>query len=179
MADVRSTQSTEREMPEEQGKTEQQKKVNVSSNTKERTKAAAPQKSTDTNEASIVLIDGVCHLCGWLTTFIIPRDPEGRFRFAPLQSDIGHRLLEKGGLDAHRLDTVVLIEKGRYYTESAAALRILRRLRFPWPAAYLLIAVPAPLRNRLYRYVAKNRYRWFGRDDQCLVPTPEIRGRFL
>ncbi|AIQ11743.1 thiol-disulfide oxidoreductase DCC [Paenibacillus durus] len=138
-----------------------------------------PEKNADTEEASIVLIDGVCHLCGWLTTFIIPRDPEGRFRFAPLQSDIGRKLLEKGGLDAHRLDTVVLIEKGRYYTESAAALRILRRLRFPWPAVYLFIAVPAPLRNKLYRYVAKNRYRWFGRDDHCLVPTPEIRGRFL
>ncbi|WP_179037784.1 thiol-disulfide oxidoreductase DCC family protein [Paenibacillus sp. URB8-2] len=137
------------------------------------------KSSADPEEASIVLIDGVCHLCGWLVTFIIPRDPLGRFRFAPLQSDIGRRLLEKGGLDADGLDTVVLVEKGEYYTESAAALRILRGLRFPWSAAYLLIAVPAPLRNRLYRYVAKNRYRWFGRDDQCLVPTPDIRRRFL
>ncbi|QWU18251.1 thiol-disulfide oxidoreductase DCC family protein [Paenibacillus sophorae] len=166
-------------MPEEQGKTEKQKKAKESSKTKERAEAAEPQKFADADGASIVLIDGVCHLCGWLVTFIIPRDPEGRFRFAPLQSDIGQKLLEKGGLDAHRLDTVVLVENGKYYTESAAALRILRRLRFPWPTAYLLIAVPAPLRNRLYRYVAKNRYRWFGRDDQCLLPTPEIRGRFL
>lgn len=136
-------------------------------------------KPADTMKTSIVLIDGVCHLCGWLVTFIIPRDPAGRFRFAPLQSDIGRKLLQQGGLDADRLDTVVLVEKGEYYTESAAALRILRGLRFPWPAAYLLITVPAPLRNRLYRYVARNRYRWFGRDEQCLLPTPDIRRRFL
>nr|WP_036723181.1 DCC1-like thiol-disulfide oxidoreductase family protein [Paenibacillus forsythiae] len=146
---------------------------------KELAKVEAPRKSADAEGASIVLIDGVCHLCGRLTTFIIPRDPKGHFYFAPLQSDIGQSLLERGGLDVHRLDTVVLVEEGIYYTESAAVLRILRKLRFPWPTVYLLIAVPAPLRNRLYRYVAKNRYRWFGRDDHCLVPAPEIRRRFL
>ncbi|MNB81376.1 hypothetical protein D3C81_327880 [compost metagenome] len=133
----------------------------------------------EAGKESIVLIDGVCHLCQWIVAFIIPRDPEGRFRFAPLQSDIGRYLLKRGGLNAEQLDTVVLIEHGRYYSHSAAALRILRRLPFPWPAAYALIAVPRPLRDRLYRFVARNRYRWFGRDDRCLMPTPDIKRRFL
>ncbi|MBY9081061.1 thiol-disulfide oxidoreductase DCC family protein [Paenibacillus sp. HN-1] len=133
----------------------------------------------EAGKESIVLIDGVCHLCQWTVAFIIPRDPEGRFRFAPLQSDVGRYLLKRGGLEEELLDTVVLIEQGRYYSHSAAALRILRRLRFPWPAAYALIAVPAPLRDWLYRYVARNRYRWFGRDDRCLMPTPDIKRRFL
>ncbi|MNC52636.1 hypothetical protein D3C75_1019930 [compost metagenome] len=78
-----------------------------------------------------------------------------------------------------RLDTVVLLEHGRCYTESSAVLRIARRLRFPWPAAYGLILIPRPLRNAVYRVVARNRYRWFGKDEQCLLPTPEIRQRFL
>lgn len=128
---------------------------------------------------SVVLIDGVCHLCQGLVKFIIPRDPHARFLFATLQSSVSRELLKAGGLDPGQLSTVVLVEKGRYYTESAAVLRIARRLRYPWPAAYILIAVPRPLRNALYRLVARNRYRWFGRDDQCMIPTPEIRQRFL
>ncbi|MRN51786.1 thiol-disulfide oxidoreductase DCC family protein [Paenibacillus monticola] len=128
---------------------------------------------------SIVLIDGVCHLCQGLVRFIIPRDPKGQFMFAPLQSEISQRLLDAGGLKSGQLSTVVLLEKGVYYTESAAVLRIARRLRFPYPAAYVFILVPRPLRNALYRLVARNRYRWFGRDEQCLLPTPENRRRFL
>ncbi len=128
---------------------------------------------------SIVLIDGVCHLCQGLVRFIIPRDPKGHFMFAPLQSEVSQRLLDAGGLKPNELNTVVLLEKGVYYTESAAVLRIARRLRFPYPAAYIFILVPRPLRNALYRLVARNRYRWFGRDEQCLLPTPENRRRFL
>lgn len=128
---------------------------------------------------SVVLIDGVCHLCQGLVRFIIPRDPKGRFLFASLQSEIAAKLLNGAGLESGQLSTVVLLEDGVYYTESAAVLRIARRLRFPWPAAYLFILVPRPLRNALYKFVARNRYRWFGRDEQCLLPTPEIRQRFL
>jgi predicted DCC family thiol-disulfide oxidoreductase YuxK len=128
---------------------------------------------------SVVLMDGVCHLCQGLVRFIIPRDPEAQFMFAPLQSEVAAKLLLEGGLDPKSMDTVVLVENGVFYTESAAALRIARRLRFPWPMAYVFILVPRPLRNVLYRFVARNRYRWFGRDEQCLLPTPEIRQRFL
>ncbi|MEK5235291.1 thiol-disulfide oxidoreductase DCC family protein [Paenibacillus sp. FSL L8-0470] len=128
---------------------------------------------------SIVLIDGVCHLCQGLVRFIIPRDPRARFMFAPLQSETASGMLSAGGLGSDQLNTVVLVENGTCYTESAAVLRIARGLRFPWPAAYIFILVPRPLRDALYRLVARNRYRWFGRDEQCLLPTPEIRKRFL
>lgn len=130
-------------------------------------------------EEAIVLIDGVCHLCQGLVRFIIPRDPRANFKFASLQSDAGQQLLRAGGLPEHQLDTVVLVEDGKYYTESAAALRIALRLRFPWPAFYVFILIPRPLRNAVYRVVARNRYRWFGKDDQCMVPTPELKRRFL
>ncbi|MEK4449879.1 thiol-disulfide oxidoreductase DCC family protein [Paenibacillus sp. FSL L8-0506] len=130
-------------------------------------------------DKSIVLIDGVCHLCQGVVRFIIPRDPEAKFLFAPLQNEIAAKLMKESGLQPGQLNTVILLENGVYYTESAAVLRIVRKLRFPWPAAYVFILVPRPLRNALYRYVAKNRYRWFGRDGQCMLPTPEIKRRFL
>ncbi|WP_248547863.1 thiol-disulfide oxidoreductase DCC family protein [Paenibacillus sp. FSL R10-2796] len=130
-------------------------------------------------DKSIVLIDGVCHLCQGVVRFIIPRDPDAKFLFAPLQNEIAAKLMKESGLQPGQLNTVILLENGVYYTESAAALRIARKLRFPWPAAYVFILVPRPLRNALYRYVAKNRYRWFGRDEQCMLPTPEIKRRFL
>ncbi|MEK4877668.1 MULTISPECIES: thiol-disulfide oxidoreductase DCC family protein [Paenibacillus] len=130
-------------------------------------------------DKSIVLIDGVCHLCQGVVRFIIPRDPEAKFLFAPLQNEIAAKLMKASGLQPGQLNTVILLENGVYYTESAAVLRIARKLRFPWPAVYVFILVPRPLRNALYRYVAKNRYRWFGRDEQCMLPTPEIKRRFL
>ncbi|MDH6425587.1 thiol-disulfide oxidoreductase DCC family protein [Paenibacillus sp. FSL R5-0887] len=130
-------------------------------------------------DKSIVLIDGVCHLCQGVVRFIIPRDPDAKFLFAPLQNEIAAKLMKESGLQPGQLNTVILLENGVYYTESAAVLRIARKLRFPWPAAYVFILVPRPLRNALYRYVAKNRYRWFGRDEQCMLPTPEIKRRFL
>jgi len=130
---------------------------------------------------SVVLIDGVCHLCQGLVRFIIPRDPGARFMFAPLQGEAARKLLADRGITMKHghLSTVVLLEDGVYYTESAAVLRIARRLRFPWPAAYIFILVPPVLRNAAYRLVARNRYRWFGIDEQCMLPTPEIRRRFL
>jgi predicted DCC family thiol-disulfide oxidoreductase YuxK len=137
------------------------------------------EEQNKTGGKSIVLIDGVCHLCQGLVRFIIPRDPKARFLFAPLQSETAGRMLSAGGLGSDQLNTVVLVENGTCYTESAAVLRIARGLRFPWPAAYIFILVPRPLRDALYRLVARNRYRWFGRDEQCLLPTPEIRKRFL
>lgn len=130
-------------------------------------------------EDIIVLIDGVCHLCQGLTKFIIKRDPSAVFKFASLQSDIGKELVRRGGLPEETIDTVVVVENGKYYTRSAAALRIIRRLSFPWRLLYGFIIVPRALRDILYRWVAKNRYRWFGQDEECMIPTPDIRRRFL
>ncbi|GAB6988208.1 thiol-disulfide oxidoreductase DCC family protein [Paenibacillus pini] len=128
---------------------------------------------------SIVLMDGVCNLCQGLTQFIIRRDTSGYFKFASLQSDMGQSLLKQGGLQADVLDTFVLIEDGQYYTRSTAALRMVKHLNKPWPILYGLVIIPRFLRNGIYRWVSRNRYRWFGKEDKCMLPTPEIRDRFL
>ncbi|TKH44184.1 thiol-disulfide oxidoreductase DCC family protein [Paenibacillus sp. FSL R10-2782] len=129
----------------------------------------------------IVLVDGVCHFCQGAARFIIKRDPKGTFHFGSLQSEQGQKLLRAGGLSTDKLDTFVLIEGGMYYTRSTAALRIARRLRFPYPLAYVFILVPRFIRNAVYSWVARNRYRWFGKDeeDQCQIPPPEMRQRFF
>lgn len=125
----------------------------------------------------IVLFDGVCNLCNGSVRFIIRRDLRRRLRFAPLQSETARRLL--AGAPADLPDSLVLVERGRVWTRSSAVLRIAKGLRWPWPLAYALVAIPRPLRDWLYTRVARNRYRWFGRRDDCMVPTPELRARFL
>jgi predicted DCC family thiol-disulfide oxidoreductase YuxK len=128
---------------------------------------------------SVILFDGVCNLCNGFVQFVIARDPQARFQFAALQSSAAERLL--GPRDTHGdwPDSMVLVTEGRVFTRSAAALRILRGLRVPWPLAFAFIVVPPPLRDWLYDIVARNRYRWFGRRDVCMVPTPDLRARFL
>jgi predicted DCC family thiol-disulfide oxidoreductase YuxK len=123
----------------------------------------------------IVLFDGVCNLCNGLVQFILARDPEGRFRFASLQSDAARRLLN-GNPPA---ETMVLIEQGTTYLKSAAALRIARGLRFPWPLLCGLLIVPRPLRDIVYDWVARHRYAWFGKRESCMLPAPQWRARFL
>lgn len=128
----------------------------------------------------IVLFDGVCNLCAWAVRFIIGRDPAGRFRFASLQSAAGRELLAHHGLPAPaEPDSVVLIEGGRAYLRSDAALRIARGLRPPWPLVYAAVVVPRPIRDWAYNLIARNRYRWFGRQEACWLPTPALRARFL
>jgi predicted DCC family thiol-disulfide oxidoreductase YuxK len=127
----------------------------------------------------IVLFDGLCNFCDASVNFIIDHDPRGRFRFAPLQSEAAKALLLRHGLDAQQLQSVALIEEGSCYTRSTAALRIARRLSGPWRLLYGLIGVPRSMRDFVYDWIARNRYRWFGRRDACRVPTPELRSRFL
>ena len=128
---------------------------------------------------AIVLFDGECNLCNASVNFIIARDGRKRFRFASLQSAVGRRLLEQHGLSGERQDTVVLIEGDRAFARSTAALRIARRLRWPWPFLFALIAVPWFVRDFFYAWIARNRYRWFGRSPSCRLPSAELRDRFL
>ncbi|MDN4068565.1 thiol-disulfide oxidoreductase DCC family protein [Paenibacillus sp. FSL R5-0407] len=128
---------------------------------------------------TVILFDGVCHLCQGAVKFIIKRDPRGIFHFASLQSAAADRLLEGKTPEGDFLNTILLVEDGVHYTRSTAALRIARRLRFPWPLMYLFIIIPRPLRDAVYGWIAANRYRWFGKDDACMMPTPDIRKRFL
>jgi predicted DCC family thiol-disulfide oxidoreductase YuxK len=131
------------------------------------------------SEPSVVLFDGVCNLCSSVVRFIVARDPRARFRFAPIQSDFGASKLHTFGDAVSGPDTIVLIEDDRAYVKSAAALRIARRLTFPWPLLSLLWVLPRPVRDAAYDFVARRRYRWFGRTERCLLPTPELRERFL
>jgi len=128
---------------------------------------------------AVVLFDGVCNLCNGSIQFIVRRDPNGYFRFASLQSEYGRALLREHGLDEADLFSVILVEDGKAYARSDAALRIARRLAGGWKAAGALRVVPRALRDRVYDLVARNRYRWFGRRDTCMIPTPELRERFL
>lgn len=128
----------------------------------------------------IILFDGVCNLCNNTVQFLIKRDREDIFRFASLQSTIGKKLLEERGIDSSQIDTIVLIEPGvAYYTKSTAALKIARSLGGIWGMARLLEWIPERIRNRVYDYVANNRYQWYGKQDACMVPTPDLRAKFL
>lgn len=128
---------------------------------------------------AVALIDGCCNLCHGIVRFVVARDHAGQFRFAPLQSNVGKRLLVENGLPTTDLDTFVLIDSGRCYTKSAAALRVFWRLGGGWRLLYGLIAVPRFVRDAVYDWIAGGRYRWFGKNEACLVPTDEIRSRFL
>jgi len=128
---------------------------------------------------SVVLFDGVCNLCNGFVQFVIARDSRRRFRFGALSSDAAVRLMACAGMTTGRGDSLILIEGGRAYLRSAAALRVARDLGFPWSLAYTLIAVPRPLRDWAYDVVARHRYQWFGRRDACMVPGPTTQGRFL
>jgi predicted DCC family thiol-disulfide oxidoreductase YuxK len=132
----------------------------------------------DTAAHAVVLFDGVCSFCNKAVRFIIRRDRNAYFRFASLQSDAGIALLA-GHRQAPRLNSIVLIENGRVFTESSAALRIARRLDGGWKAAAVLLAVPKPVRDFAYRAFARRRYRWFGKQESCMIPAPEQRARFL
>ncbi len=129
----------------------------------------------------IVLFDGVCNFCHSAVLFIADRDRDARLRFASLQSPISTELLAAYGIEPPPgdPDTLMLIENGKVYDRSDAALRIARHLRAPVNFVAMFLIVPRTLRDVAYRFIAKNRYRWFGRSEQCRVPTPELRARFL
>jgi predicted DCC family thiol-disulfide oxidoreductase YuxK len=140
---------------------------------------------------AVVLFDGVCNLCNASVLFVIDRDPRGRFAFAPLQSEAAARLLAKrgyrgagaggapGGVPGAALSSVLLVEGDRVYERSTAALRVARRLAGAWPLLYAFVAVPRPIRDTVYDWIARNRYRWFGKGEACRIPTPELRARFV
>ena len=153
-------------------------------------------------EYDIILFDGQCVLCNWVVRFVIPRDPRRRFRFAPLESPLGQAYAQKAaqaggsrsgttragedaGSDIERTDrrkspdSFLLVRGDRIYMKSRAGLEVVRRLRGLWPLLYAFAIVPGPIRDRVYDWIARNRYRLFGRYDSCLMPSPDIRDRFI
>ena len=123
----------------------------------------------------IVVFDGVCVLCSSSIQFILRRDSEKVFRFVVAQSALGQALYRHYGLPAEHFDTVLVIDEGRLHTKLDGAAAVLRRLPMPWPLLSFVRALP----DLIYDVVAKRRYRWFGRNQTCLMPSPELRGRFL
>ena len=127
----------------------------------------------------IILYDGVCYLCNGIVNFLLKADKQKRFKFSPLQSDSGQVLLKKFNLPTDDFNSFVLVEGEQVYQRSAAALKVATRLGLPWSLAGVGWILPRPVRDALYNFIAANRYKWFGQHDSCLMPTPEIKERFL
>ncbi|MBO0960224.1 thiol-disulfide oxidoreductase DCC family protein [Neobacillus sp. MM2021_6] len=126
----------------------------------------------------IILFDGVCNLCDRSVQFIIKRDPQGKFKFAALQSEIGQELLKKHGFKSN-ISSFVLIENGKVYVKSGAAIRVSKQLYGIWKMSTIFLVIPPFIRDKLYDVIAKNRYKWFGKKDSCLLPSPKWKNRFL
>lgn len=128
----------------------------------------------------IILFDGVCNLCNGVIQFIIKRDKNDVFRYAPLQSELGRQLTQERGIDTSKIDSFILIEpQVAYFIKSDAALEIARHFSGAWSLLGIFQIIPTSIRNMVYDFVARNRYRWFGRKEQCMIPTPELKAKFL
>ncbi|WP_258098109.1 thiol-disulfide oxidoreductase DCC family protein [Marinoscillum pacificum] len=130
------------------------------------------------NDQPVVLFDGVCNLCNSSVNFVIDRD-RGFFQFASLQSEAAKALLEPTSINPERLDSIVLVEDGKVYHKSTAALKIASKLSGLWPLLSVFRILPVGFRDFFYDLIARNRYRWFGKQDACRIPTPELKDRFL
>lgn len=140
------------------------------------------QDSEPDSAVALILFDGVCNLCNATVRWVIAHDPHGRFQFGSLQSDISKRVLENTypAVDVKTLpDSIVLVDAKGVHTRSSAAIRIARGVGFPYSMLGIGVVLPRPVRDALYGFVARNRYRWFGRKDHCMVPTPELASRFI
>ncbi|HLV61910.1 thiol-disulfide oxidoreductase DCC family protein [Galbibacter sp.] len=135
----------------------------------------------DLANKKIVLFDGICNLCTGTVTFIIKRDGKDKFRFASLQSEVGKQLMEERHIDPSSNNSIIVIEpQVAYYVKSTAAIEIAKELGGLWPVlqvfSYLL---PEGIRDSIYEFIAKNRYKWFGKKDSCMIPTPALKSKFL
>ena len=127
----------------------------------------------------VLFFDGVCNLCNASVQLVIKADPRAVFRFAALQSDTAKTLLADAPLQAADLKSVILWHRGKYYTQSDAVLQTARLLGRGWQLLYLFKAVPRWIRNPVYDWIARNRYRWFGQQATCMLPSPDLKNRFL
>lgn len=127
----------------------------------------------------VIVFDGVCVLCSAWVGFLLRHDRTRRYRLASMQSETGRNLLRQQGLDPDDPASLLLLESGRAFTDSEAIVRVLEGLGGAWRVARVLRTLPVGWRDRAYRIIARNRYRWFGRHDVCLIPPPDQRGRFL
>ena len=126
-----------------------------------------------------ILFDGVCNFCNSAVNFVIKRNAKANILFAPMQTEAGQKLLRKYNLPLNDMQSFIFIDNGKAYKQSTAGLRVCRYLRGLWPLCYGLIIVPVFIRDGIYNWIARNRYKWFGVRQQCMIPTPEVKARFL
>lgn len=129
----------------------------------------------------LILFDGVCNLCNSSVLYVIKRDKKDKFLFAPLQSDTGKEIISNFNIDTQKIDSILLYnpEKHTITYKSSAALHIAKRLGFPLNLMALFMIVPPFIRNWVYDYIAEHRYRWFGKKEVCMIPTPELQSKFM
>lgn len=127
----------------------------------------------------IVLFDGVCNLCNGSVQFLIKHDKNANLKYASLQSEIGKELCNEFGVDAVILNSIIFISEGKAYNESSAVLRITKFLDFPYNVLRIFVIVPKFIRNPIYRWIARNRYKWFGKEEKCMLPSESISARFI
>lgn len=131
-------------------------------------------------DKKIILFDGVCNLCNASINYVIDRDEHDVFRFVSLQSDLGREIQQYLGITQQSLDSIILyVPKEAYYTKSCAALKIMKEFKGLWKLMQIFTIIPKPIRNIVYDFIAKNRYKWYGKQEQCRIPTPELKAKFL
>ncbi|MBO9675030.1 MAG: DUF393 domain-containing protein [Sphingobacteriaceae bacterium] len=126
----------------------------------------------------VIFFDGVCNLCNSSVQFVIAHEKKDQFKFTPLQGDYAREMLPKFNVDTEKLNTILLLEDGKLYTKSSAALRIARKLDGLIPLLYAFLIVPKFIRDWFYDMIAKNRYKWWGKQESCWLPTPELKSKF-
>ena len=139
----------------------------------------SPDPLTQSASHNLVLFDGICNLCNGSVLFIIKRDPDQKFRFTSLQSEAAQQYISRFSISGPHLHSVILIKKGKVYDRSSAALEIARELSGLWPVFYGFKIIPRFIRDAVYNLIAANRYRLFGKKEECMVPTPELKARFI
>lgn len=132
-------------------------------------------------DKQLILFDGVCNLCNGSVLYVIKRDKDNKFLFAPLQGEIGQELINAFNIDTEQTDSIILYdpEMRRIYHKSSAALRVAKSLNFPTNLLSVFFVIPTFIRNWVYDFIARNRYKWFGRKDSCMIPTPELQAKFI
>ncbi|OUS00939.1 thiol-disulfide oxidoreductase [Flavobacteriales bacterium 33_180_T64] len=128
----------------------------------------------------LILFDGVCNLCNSSIQYVIKHDKKDKFRFAPLQSEIGKQIIEHYNIDLLKIDSILLYsQKNGLSSKSTAALKVAKQLGFPRNLMAIFFIIPTFIRNIVYDYIAKNRYKWYGKREACMIPTPELKAKFL
>lgn len=128
---------------------------------------------------NLILFDGVCNFCNFWVNFIIDRDSKAFFKFTALQSDTARQILKSNKIDAMKIDSIVLVINGKIFFKSSAAFKIARKLDGFWKLLYIFIIIPPFMRDRIYDFIASNRYKWFGKRETCRIPTDDEKHRFI